>query len=339
MARRQAERQAEGSNSGFGGVAVGLAEFAASVLGLADTVTSNALLGPGWLRRSQAAELRLTKAQRTILLSLPSLKEPLKGWLDVSSSGPRTFPFTVEDLAALCFALSDSLVGGQGRAAVKLMQVAETVSARLKQALDQSAITARATRAALEDVKSMVKSQRAKTIYQLKITLKGVKPSVWRRVLVADCSLAELHEVIQAAFGWSNSHLYAFDDGDNEYSDSTSAVELGIENASRARLSRVASQEKVRFGYTYDFGDNWEHEILVEKILPAEQGKHHPVCLKGKRACPPEDIGGCWGYADLLDALSDPKHEQHHEFLELRGGFDPEAFDIEHVNAELMMLE
>jgi hypothetical protein len=91
---------------------------------------------------------------------------------------------------------------------------------------------------------------------------------------------------------------------------------------------------KVR--YAYDMGDGWEHEVLVEKILPAESGKRYPVCITGRRACPPEDCGGIWGYAELLQTIKDPKHEGYEERMEWLGGeFDPEAFDAEEVNALL----
>jgi hypothetical protein len=94
--------------------------------------------------------------------------------------------------------------------------------------------------------------------------------------------------------------------------------------------------EKDRFTYTYDFGDGWEHEVLVEKILPPEPGAHYPRCLKGKGACPPEDVGGVYGYADFLEAIQDPNHPEHDEYLEWIGGeFDPDAFDLEGLNEEL----
>jgi hypothetical protein len=94
-----------------------------------------------------------------------------------------------------------------------------------------------------------------------------------------------------------------------------------------------------RFDYEYDFGDGWEHRILVEKILPLEPGRAYPVCIKGRRACPPEDVGGTWGYAAFLDAIGDPEHPEHDSYLEWIGGeFDPEAFDLDEVNDALSEL-
>ena len=98
----------------------------------------------------------------------------------------------------------------------------------------------------------------------------------------------------------------------------------------------MVTSENERFLYEYDFGDSWIHEILVEKILPPEPKKRYPVCLKGKRACPPEDVGGPWGYADFLEAIRDPDHPEHEEYLEWAGeDFDPEAFDLDEVNRAL----
>src|SRR5947209_13404990 len=116
-------------------------------------------------------------------------------------------------------------------------------------------------------------------VYQLKITLKDVKPPIWRRFQVSDCSLVMLHEVIQVVMGWDDEHLYSVEVGETEYSDPRGSGELDTEDASRARLSRLITNEKFKFTYTYDFGDNWEHEVLVEKIIPPEPGEMYPVCL------------------------------------------------------------
>jgi hypothetical protein len=114
--------------------------------------------------------------------------------------------------------------------------------------------------------------------------------------------------------------------------------ELEMEDATAALLSDLVNREGQKFGYEYDFGDGWEHEILIEKIEEVEAAPERPqapVCLKGKRACPPDDVGGPWGYAQCLEALADPSHERHEELSEWLGAFDPEAFDLEEVNEEL----
>lgn len=174
----------------------------------------------------------------------------------------------------------------------------------------------------------------ASTVYQLKITLAGVKPPVWRRVEVADCSLAELHEVIQNVMGWDFSHLYCFEVGKQQYGPDT--LDDVDEDDGEIRLSDLVESRTSKFRYTYDFGDNWEHEIKIEKTLAAESKAKYPRCTEGARACPPEDCGGTWGYENFLEAVHDPKHEEHHDMLEWCGGkFDPEAFDVKRVNSAL----
>jgi Plasmid pRiA4b ORF-3-like protein len=182
-----------------------------------------------------------------------------------------------------------------------------------------------------------VEGPKAKTkVYQLKITLKDTKPPVWRRVLVPNCTLDKLHDVIQAAMGWDNYHLHEFEIGGERYTDPESAGEMDAEVDAESELDGLITKEKSKFTYNYDFGDDWRHEILVEKILPPGEGVGFALCVDGKRACPPEDCGGPWGYLDFVDAISDPSHEQHKELLEWVGGeFDPEEFDPEEVNKRL----
>jgi hypothetical protein len=177
-------------------------------------------------------------------------------------------------------------------------------------------------------------------VLQVKISLLGSsKPPVWRRLLVpADIRLDRLHGVIQAAMGWEDYHMHAFSDGSCEYG--LADPELGHRDERKATLGRLLKREGERMRYTYDFGDDWEHEIVVEKVLAAEPGVRYPVCVAGKGACPPEDCGGVWGYEDLCEALANPAHEQHQEMLEWLGlqtaaEFDPARFDAEEVNRAL----
>jgi hypothetical protein len=136
--------------------------------------------------------------------------------------------------------------------------------------------------------------------------------------------------------GWYNSHLHDFRIGDVSYSDPRMMQELSDRDEWTALLEEVAPRPKSRLRYTYDFGDSWEHEILVEAITAPEPDKRYPVCVTGKRACPPEDCGGVWGYADLLEAIADPANPEHEELLEWLGDpFDPEAFDVAEVNQRL----
>ncbi|HEY1380201.1 MAG TPA: plasmid pRiA4b ORF-3 family protein [Gemmataceae bacterium] len=169
--------------------------------------------------------------------------------------------------------------------------------------------------------------------YQLKVTLADIRPPVWRRIRVPDCTLDELHDSIQTAMGWENAHLHHFKVGGQYYGDpelmGENFAEFGYKDSTMTRLSDIvpAGGKKLRFEYEYDFGDSWWHEIRGEKV---EEGRAEPECVAGARACPPEDCGGPWGYADFCDAVADPNHERHEELTEWIGGpFDPEAFDPE----------
>lgn len=174
------------------------------------------------------------------------------------------------------------------------------------------------------------------TLYQLKVTLKDIRPPVWRRLLVLDCTLDDLHEIIQIAMGWESYHLYCFAIDAKEFTHpDMDEGELNMEDATSTMLSDVIHKEKQKCVYRYDFGDGWKHEVVVEKIMQPQTSQKYPLCVKGSRACPPEDVGGPWGYAEYLEALADPSHEHHEEFLGWRGKFASEAFDLEAVNREL----
>lgn len=175
-------------------------------------------------------------------------------------------------------------------------------------------------------------------IFQLNIQLADIRPPVWRRVLViGEIDLGELHDVIQTAFGWTNSHLHQFEIGTTRYGtlDPDSGMD-DVADESRAKLFRLA-EEGSRLSYTYDFGDNWDHHVTVEKVLDAQAGTRYPNCSAGRRACPPEDVGGPWGYGEFLAALNDPKHDEHEHWSESIGGgsFDPDAFDLVATDAAL----
>jgi len=169
-------------------------------------------------------------------------------------------------------------------------------------------------------------------VFQFKITLLGAEPPVWRRIQVTDCTVDDLHYHIQTAMGWENSHLHEFfighvrfgdpgllddDFGDQDVCDSRS-VRLGELLARRRKGFRIR--------YVYDFGDYWEHEIQYEGRLTVEPKAKYPQCLDGARACPPEDVGGVWGYAELIEALADPQQEGAEQLLDWAGDFDPDDF-------------
>ena len=178
-------------------------------------------------------------------------------------------------------------------------------------------------------------------IYQIKVTLKGSKPPIWRRIQVpCNITLAELHRILQAVMGWWDYHLHQFIVGRTYYGvphpDYYDYMEMRDE--SQVRLNQIAD-EGSKFVYEYDFGDSWEHVLLVEKVLEPEPDRQYPVCIKGRGACPPEDVGGIWGYYSFLEAVQDADHPEHEDYLEWIGGeFDPEAFDLDEVNAALRAL-
>ncbi len=153
---------------------------------------------------------------------------------------------------------------------------------------------------------------------------------------MGDCSLDRLHEHIQTSMGWTNSHLNHFRIDEQLYGDPLLMQEnfedMEYRDSTTTKLSDILPKDGHRFAfeYEYDFGDGWIHEVLFEGRLPADSGAKYPLCLEGERACPPEDIGGVWGYADFVEAIADPKHEEYENLLAWAGGkFDPEAFTPE----------
>ena len=179
-----------------------------------------------------------------------------------------------------------------------------------------------------------------KQVYQFKIVLKYSKPPIWRRIRVPETyTYWDLHVAIQDAMGWGDYHLHEFE----MFNPSTDLVEnIGIPYKDfgrevlpgwKQKIESYFSMENPEADYIYDFGDNWEHKIQLEKILTREKGVNYPVCIKGKRACPPEDCGGIWGYEEFLEAIKDPTHQEHKEMLEWVGGeFDPEHFDMNEIS-------
>ncbi|MGW5466194.1 plasmid pRiA4b ORF-3 family protein [Streptomyces sp. NPDC003996] len=181
-----------------------------------------------------------------------------------------------------------------------------------------------------------------KTVHKIKITLRESRPPVWRRLEVpSGITLRELHDVIQAPFGWEDYHMWAFESGRDRYS--VADRDLGIGSAASTRLGQVAPHTGDRLRYTYDFGDDWEHDILIEDVTAPEACTAYPRCLTCRRACPPEDRGGIWGYDYLIEILADSRHEEHKDRLEWLGldsadQFDPAAFDAAEVNSALSPL-
>ena len=168
------------------------------------------------------------------------------------------------------------------------------------------------------------------SVFEFRVELRGINPPIWRRIqLPASSTFWDLHCAIQDAMGWLDSHLHAFvlDDpqtGDEEWA--------GLPDPDDLESGKAGWDVKVRdhfaspgdtVEYLYDFGDGWEHDVTLQKVLPREPEGRYPRCVAGKRACPPEDCGGPWGYQDLLEG--DP------DLVEAFPGFDPEEFRVEEV--------
>jgi hypothetical protein len=173
-------------------------------------------------------------------------------------------------------------------------------------------------------------------VIQLHIELDGVEPKVWRRLLVpGDSQMSEVAETVLIAMGWENSHLHQFDIGDELYGmHADDYPEEEIDEATVTAIDALRGQSS--FTFTYDFGDNWEHQVTVEDISWTEPPMFCAVCLGGEQAWPPEDSGGPGGYRRFLDALADPGHAEHHLYSDWIGGaFDPDAFSVATVNALL----
>lgn len=263
-------------------------------------------------------ELPLDPAERVIIMGLPAFPEALRN--EFSNRDGR---FTLAETANIVLAIADGLQDGE-----PLKRLALLFSARKLADLFQANMTMPQGPAKVK------KSKPTGNVFQFKITLLGIKPAIWRRIQVTDCTLDKLHENIQTAMGWTNSHLNQFDINGERYGD-PELLDDGFEDfecvdSTKTMLSRILSKTGKRFSfkYEYDFGDGWEHEILFEGVVPADPNAKYPLCVEGARACPPEDCGGVWGYGDFLEAISNKKHKEHESMMEWAGGwFDPEEFD------------
>ena len=179
-------------------------------------------------------------------------------------------------------------------------------------------------------------------IVQIKVKLLGVsRPPVWRQLQVrASTRLDHLHEMLVATFGWQDYHMHSFARGEDEFG--VPDPELGFADERAVSLGELMHGVGDRLGYTYDFGDNWQHDIVAEKLLEAERGANYPLLVAAKGACPPEDCGGPWGYAELKEILADPEHEQHQEMLDWLGldsgaDFDANSVATDEVEHELAL--
>lgn len=282
-------------------------------------------------RAAQSAEsfpLKLTEQQRSSVLQCTRLKRAITALLQSAGEGTQVVRLARKELDDLDEELFQAAEYIPHPHKARLVAVLRKVNELL--ACDSPDGSSEAARPTFKTA-----SKRGDLRYQFRISLRDVRPSVWRRIQVPDCTLADFHDFIQGAMGWRHAHLHEFvidgtrygpmpEDDFLDYGD-------GIEDEETVRLGALIpkSAKRLRWRYDYDFGDNWRHDIVFEGFCARAAKVKYPLCLDGARACPPEDCGGPWGYADMLDAVRGRKHERHDEMLEWLGEFDPEQFDAE----------
>jgi hypothetical protein len=172
-------------------------------------------------------------------------------------------------------------------------------------------------------------------VYAIKVTLLDTRPPVWRRILVPrDITLRNLHRTLQTVTGWTNSHVHQFVLPRQKHTGPRHVVGTKVTNENRTKLGELIWTVGARLRYEYDFGDGWQHELLLEEVLLGDES-FHQICVAGKRSCPPEDCGGPHGFAELLTALQDTNHPHYDQVIEWLGDFDPESFSKDEVNRRL----
>jgi hypothetical protein len=253
--------------------AVFIAEWAAKALAAAEQLR---------IKSKVVDTFVAARLERVVLSSLSTLPKRLQRKLEQAE-----VMFTVEEVACMTMAVAEALPEAKSQQQIGLLLVAKTLMDSLQRWIAQIA-----------NPKKPKSKARTNNLYQFKITLLDTKPPIWRRIQVEDCTLGELHEHIQSAMGWTNSHLHQFEIEGERYGDpellNDGMDDLEFKDSTTTRVSAIlpANSKRFRFTYEYDFGDGWEHEILFEGSPAPEPGKKYPICLEGGRACPPEDIGG-----------------------------------------------
>jgi hypothetical protein len=282
-------------------------------------------------QREDKFPLNLTVKQRESLVHATRLKTGIKTRIKEAPLDQRFVAFTRKELERMLEEIGTSLDYVPSDHRKRLNAVIDKIYDLL---------------ADVENKRLAEKRRRVATsgsIYQFTVTLKGSDPPIWRRIQVPDCTLGQLHEILQGVMRWEDCHLHRFVIRGEDYGplDPEDAFwDMEKHDEEEISISRVVKMgRKTRFTYEYDFGDSWQHEIVLEKTLESEPKVKYPRCVEGAMACPPEDCGGVWGYADLLEAIADPNHESHEDMLEWVGGeFNPETFDLNAVNRELRKL-
>ena len=179
-------------------------------------------------------------------------------------------------------------------------------------------------------------------VYQLRVELQHIKPAIWRQILVpGSIKLSKLHVVLLLAMGWDGDHAHEFIIGDTNYGDPSPdwPSDPPMLNETKVTLTKALGGLK-SFTYLYDYSDNWQHKVKIEKVLNIDLGLTSPLCLAGRNACPPEDVGGAPGYSEFLEAINDPTHEEHQQMIDWCGGsFDSDAFDLDAASQRLFEIK
>jgi hypothetical protein len=293
--------------------AVALAEYVGKALVAAEQLR---------IKTKAIERLPLDDDERAIVAELSALAAKLREKLLKKDAS-----FTIAEVASMVMAAAESFVDAGPKQQAALLLVAKKLTGCLHANIVMPDLRPiKATRAS--------KAKPADALYQFTITLLDSNPPIWRRIHVQECTLDKLHEHIQTAMGWTNSHLHHFRIGEQLYGDPDLMQEnfedLEYKDSTTTSISDILPRtgKRFRFQYEYDFGDSWYHEVLFEGVVQPDAKVKYPLCLEGARACPPEDCGGIWGYVDFVEAVQNPANERHEELLEWVGGrFDPEEFD------------
>ena len=284
-------------------------------------------------KASHTYPLKLTQHQRDVLLRFTQLSRNLKKKIEQAGEGMQVVPVTWNELHKLNDETGKAAVYAPSADKKRLMAVMSRVVKFFEE--EHAEVFAPESPKARK-----LSSKKSDLLFQFKITLLVIKPAIWRRIQVPDCTLTNLHEYIQAAFGWENYHLHQFEIDGVRYSQPAPDGDnfgMDFEDETDVFLSKLLprSAKRTRWVYEYDFGDGWRHEVLFEGFPPFNPKAKSPLCLEGERACPPEDCGGPPGYADYLEAIANPQDERYGEMLEWRGPFDPDAFDAKKATREM----
>lgn len=285
--------------------------------------------------------VKLSPAEQATLRGMDTITLDVHKMVTPGVPDELELQLNVRQLMATLMAIKEAVSLVEGEAAAKpYVDLGERMAEGLASSIKEFEAADREELAAIDDNQRYRESQQtpATVAYQLKITLDDSKPAIWRTVQVADCPLDVLHQVVQLAMGWTNSHLHQFEFEGDQFTDPRDDLDDGGNNydETKVRLSDLVAAGCKKLAYWYDFGDDWLHTIAFEKTLTPGPADKFPVCLDGAGACPPEDSGGIWSYHELLQALRTPKKRRYRDAVDFVGpDFDPDHFDIEETNKAL----